>query len=460
MPHCHLIGAGGIGVSALGRYYQSLGWSVSWSDSSATDITDELEKNGMTIFIGHAEENIQKDTDLVIYSEAIITKPDLPVAEQLDANPELRFARSLWIKCQSYPEALAHISNEKFQIAVSGSHGKSTTTSLIGTVLKRSIPGGSTVVGTKLAEFGGTNLWSVPKSPFFAIEACEYRRSFLHYTPSIAIITNIDIDHLDYYQNRDDYLSAFISLVWNTKKAVILAWDDTECQRLYTHVLKKWGNTLDWYFVHSDGYTINTLSKDSLHSFPSFILQVPGDHILFDAKLAYTALMVAGIQEQEIVSGLEAYSGAWRRSEFIGNTPHKNLLLSDYWHHPSEIRPTLKALKWAYAQKKFIVIFQPHQYSRTRELLTEFSTCFSHADHLIIPDIYFSRDKKEDVEWMTTDRLVKAISVYHQSVENGYWLENTLAMIQRLDRDHPGELVFLLLWAGSIDSLRYKIISK
>jgi len=148
-------------------------------------------------------------------------------------------------------------------------------------------------------------------------------------------------------------------------------------------------------------------------------LQVPGIHLLHDAELAYTVGRLLGMEDTIIVPKLESYRGSWRRSEIVGTTKHGNILMSDYGHHPNEIRPTLRAIREKYADKKLFVVFQPHQHSRTRELLSEFATSFSDVDMLIIPDIYFSRDKKEDVEWMTTEKLVQEIQKNQPNVKHG-----------------------------------------
>ena len=153
---------------------------------------------------------------------------------------------------------------------------------------------------------------------------------------------------------------------------------------------------------------------------PQMNLQVPGDHLLQDAHLAYTVGRLLGMQDAIIIPKLESYKGSWRRSEVIGKTKSGNILISDYGHHPNEIRPTLRAIREKYSDKKLYVVFQPHQYSRTRELLSEFADSFNNADTLIIPNIYFSRDKREDVEWMTTERLIAEIAKYQPNVENGY----------------------------------------
>ena len=146
--------------------------------------------------------------------------------------------------------------------------------------------------------------------------------------------------------------------------------------------------------------------------------------------------------------------GSWRRSEIVGTTEYGNILMSDYGHHPNEIRPTLRAIRDKYADKKLFVVFQPHQYSRTRELLQEFAISFSDIDTLIIPNIYFSRDKKEDVEWMTTERLIGEIKKHQPNVIDGNGLENTVKRIQEYDRENPESSIIVLLGAGDIDGIR------
>ncbi|MDQ5968522.1 MAG: UDP-N-acetylmuramate--alanine ligase, partial [Patescibacteria group bacterium] len=179
--------------------------------------------------------------------------------------------------------------------------------------------------------------------------------------------------------------------------------------------------------------------------------------LLHDAHLAYTVGRLLGMQDNIIVPKLESYSGSWRRSEIVGMTKNGNILMSDYGHHPNEIRPTLQAIKEKYRDKKLIVVFQPHQYSRTRELLQEFATSFDDADMLIVPNIYFSRDKKEDVEWMTVEKLIHTIRPNQPNIENGYGLENTVQIIQEYDKKNPESSVILLLGAGDIDGIRYEL---
>lgn len=210
-------------------------------------------------------------------------------------------------------------------------------------------------------------------------------------------------------------MSAFVSFVENAKTAVVLPADDRNCKLLYERVSESKRKSLTWYFVENDGYTVN----GERFSIPKLTLKVPGSHLAFDACLAYVVGRIIGLEDSEIASGLESYSGAWRRSELVGTTVNDNVVFSDYGHHPSEIRPTLKAVRDTHPERLFVVVFQPHQYSRTKELLGDFATSFDDADELIVPDIYFSRDKKEDMEWMTVDRLLDAIEPHNPNLTNG-----------------------------------------
>ena len=384
-------------------------------------------------------------------------------------NPELLAAHERGIKTRSYPQALADITNSKQQIAVAGSHGKSSTTSLIGVMMQASDMGGSTIVGTQLPQFGGSNYHHDTRSEWFAIEACEYKRHFLEYTPEITVITNIDVDHLDYYRDSADYLSAFVSLVGRTKQAIVLSVLDSGCRELYTTVEPYERERLTWYwvgmnqFVVGDPPLIGSLSGDLkgdsvCATIPHLRLQVPGEHLRLDGNLAYTVGQIMGISEAECVRGLESYTGSWRRSEVVGQTQYGNTVISDYGHHPSEIIPTLRALREQYAEKRLIVVFQPHQHSRTRQLLASFATAFADADTLIIPDIYASRDTPEDTAWMTVGRLIETIRPYQPNIYGGEGRDAAIELVHHLDSENPERLVFILLGAGNIDEYRGELI--
>ncbi len=477
--HLHVIGIGGIGISALARYYKRTGYTVSGSDGSDSPFLEVLRREGFEIFIGHDAENLRSDTDLVIYSEAIITKPDLTPEEQIYANVELDRACELSIRHISYPVALGEVFNAKQGIAITGSHGKSTTTAMTAIMLANdyagnptielpdngtafyapTAPGCSAIIGTQVPQLRNSNFYTEPLTDIFVIEACEYKRSFLQYRPYITVITNIDLDHLDYYKNLEDYISAFQSLVDQTSGFVIVTSGDVNSERLNIPEAKKIIVSHDriLYFPRveeSKGGKVDKYYVKQEILIPPMTLQVPGAHLLQDACLSYAVGRLLGMKDDIIVPKLESYQGSWRRSEIVGPTKYGNILMSDYGHHPSEIRPTLKAIREKYPDKKLLVIFQPHQYSRTRELLDEFATSFSDADQLLIPNIYFSRDKREDVEWMTMDRLIAEITKNQPNTINGQWLENTVKLIREYDQENPNSSVILLLGAGDIDGIR------
>ncbi len=355
-------------------------------------------------------------------------------------------------------------------IAITGSHGKSTTTAMTTLMLANdyatnptialpdegtafyapTAPGCSAIIGTQVPQLGNSNFYTEPLTDNFVIEACEYKRSFLQYRPYITVITNIDLDHLDYYKNLDDYLRAFQSLVDQTSGFVIVSADDINSAKLSIPEEKKIvvGHNKIVYFPRveetRDGI-LETYHVEKDLPIPYMTLQVPGAHLLQDAHLAYAVGRLLGMKDDIIVPKLESYRGSWRRSEIVGTTKNGNMLMSDYGHHPNEIRPTLEAIHAKYSDKKLYVVFQPHQYSRTRELLQEFAISFSGADMLIIPDIYFSRDKAEDVEWMTMDRLISEIAKHHPNVQDGNGLKNTVQLVREYDDKNPNSLVILLL---------------
>lgn len=435
--HYHFIGIGGIGISALARYHHLMGDVISATDMEDFPMVQSLREEGIDTVIGVDENNLPLDADTVVYSTAHI------------GHPEVLRAKSLGMRVLTYPEALAEVVNAKKCIAITGSHGKSTTTAMTGVMLASSSVGGSTLVGTQVPGLGGSNL-HVEDSPYFAIEACEYKRAFLAYHPYITVITNIDLDHLDYYRDLEDYISAFQTLVNQTSGYVVYDMEDENARKLdfsYTTAKPIHINHTGW---HDENGTFEL--------FPEMNLQVPGDHLLFDAKLAFAVGKLLGLTDDYIVRKLETYTGCWRRSEIVGTTPSGNILMSDYGHHPTEIRLTLEAIHSKYPDKKLLVAFQPHQHSRTRELLPEFATAFDSADMLIIPDIYFSRDSDEDVAYMTTERFINTLRVRYPSVQNGEGLGHTAELIRKYDRENPDSSIILLLGAGDIDMLRTEII--
>jgi UDP-N-acetylmuramate--alanine ligase len=441
----YLIWIGGIWVSALARYYLSQNWEVYGSDSTDSELIHTLISQWSDIVIWSDKSRIHSDFDLVIYSEAV------PIQQE-----ELAKALKLWLKTLRYNDALWEVVNSYKLIAITGTHGKSTTTSMISQILKNSSEDFKSIVWTLLKEFDGKNFYSRgKKNNYFTIEACEYKEHFLAYKPTVAVITNIEYDHADYFKTPEDYISAYEKFINNIVPGwfCVINGEDKNCKRLI------WQRKDIHYIVirHESFSTIfpNETHESNIETYPEIIMNVPGEHILFDAKLAYIVSYMIWIPEIISLETLEDYSGVWRRMEKIWDTENGNLLMSDYGHHPTEIITTLSALRSALPKKKLYVAFQPHQYSRTIELLEWFKNSFTDADTLIIPDIYESRDSDEDKAKMNSEVFTDAVK--HNNIINWKWMGNTLKLIEKYDSEHPNSGVILLLWAGNIDNLRYKI---
>lgn len=437
MNKVYVIGVWGIWVSGIARYYNKKWFQVLWSDSTKSDLIDRLNEEWMDIIIWGDESRITKDIEKVIYSEAV------PLAQE-----ELAKAKSLWIKILTYPEALWEIANEKKLIAVSWTHWKSTTSSMIATMLMHSKLGVNALVWTLLKEFSGKNTY-YSDSDLFVIEACEYKRSFLNYKPLILVITNIDVDHLDYFKGEEDYLSAFSEIIDNVQTGWFVIISD-KCAKSLSLLNRR--EDISYVIVSQNYITLKGVRID----IPELDLKVPWEHILEDAHLAYAVWRILEINSYELVEKLEAYRGVWRRMEIVNEFENWTILMSDYGHHPNEIKPTLKALKEKYKDKKLVVFFQPHQYSRTLELLEDFKDAFVNADALIIPDIYESRDSDEIKEQINHHILLDKINLEEKF--DGHGLENTWKIL--LEEAEKWDRILLLLWAWNIDNLRKVFINK
>lgn len=436
----YFIGIWWIWISALARYYNKIWYKVYWSDKVDSELIKKLRQENIDIIIWEDENRIDSSFEKIIFTEAISKE-----------NLEYRQAKKLWIETLSYPEWLWQVVNEKILISISWTHWKSTTTSMTSIMLKNSDKNFSAIIWTLLKEFNWKNFYHrqeniLDNKEYFTIEACEYKRSFLNYKPFISVITNIEIDHLDYYKDLEDYINAFKSLTENIKTwwYLIINWQEENSRQLL------WiRQDINYIEVFEEYFSYNWQKI----FFPEINLKIPWSHILYDAKLVYIIWYILKIDKKVILDSLWQYNWVWRRMEQIWQSKNWNIFISDYGHHPTEINLTLKAIKEKYINKKIVTIFQPHQYSRTIELLEDFWKCFSYTDKLIIPNIYESRDSEEDKKKINTDILLKKISILDK--ENWQWLENTLNRILELDKEK--NQVFILMWAWDIDNLRHKL---
>ncbi|OGI78671.1 hypothetical protein A3F19_01780 [Candidatus Nomurabacteria bacterium RIFCSPHIGHO2_12_FULL_37_29] len=373
------IGIGGIGISAIARMMLMEGKQVFGSDISASGITTELENLGANITLGQAVDLIPKGVDLIVYSIAI-PKYDPEFFKKL---------QSLGLKLLNYPEILGIVTADKYAIAVSGTHGKTTTTAMIAKILIDAGRDPSVIVGSLLKDYKSNLV--VGKSEFFVVEACEYERSFLNIKPKILVITNIEPDHLDYYKDIEDIKNAFWQLILQTENVVIYNGNDTNISTLAREYK---GEAVDY---------IKYLEK-----VPK--LSVPGEHNRMNAAAALAVADILGIKEEISQKSLAEFSGTWRRLEKKGETKEGTIIYDDYAHHPTEIKASLQALRELYpkSEKKITVLFQPHLYSRTKALFDDFAKSFKDADKVLLLPIYFAREAKD--ESVSSEKLVNAIN--------------------------------------------------
>ncbi|MFA6252452.1 MAG: Mur ligase domain-containing protein [Candidatus Paceibacterota bacterium] len=366
----YFIGIGGIGISALAKFYLEKGEKIAGSDAYDSELLESLRKAGATILIGQKKENIPNDCTEVIYTTAA------------KDNPETEEAKKRGLKTITYAQALGELSKNYFTIAISGTHGKSTTTSMIGLLLINAGLDPTVIVGTKLKEFDNTN-FRAGKSKYLVIEACEHEEAFLNYFPQIAVITNIEPDHLDYYKTFDNIKKAFREFAMHIPNDGFLIQE----------------KGLD---IETKGTRIEYSLADSETSKIKKVLQLPGDHNIMDALATYRVGQILKIEDDIILESLSKYQGSWRRFD-ISNV--KNFIfIDDYAHHPTEIEATLKAAREKYPDKKICCVFEPHQYQRTFSLFDDFISVFKtgltnkNIDRLILLDVYDVVGREGDSE--------------------------------------------------------------
>ena len=385
----HMIGIGGVSMSGIAEILLNFGFNVTGSDSSASEITEILNKKGIKVIIGHDLDSISK-SDLVVYSAAI--KQD---------DPEMLEAKRLGVPTIERADFLGELTRcFKDTIAISGTHGKTTTTSMISLCFLQALKDPSIQVGAILKQIDGN--YKVGNSEHFIIEACEYVESFLKFSPKAEVILNIDNDHLDYFKTFENIKNAFIKYVklLPDDGLLVINGDDTNCLDLPQYTKAKvltYGITnknTDFFAVNiafdNDGFPeFDVYNKDGFYD--RIKLNVPGTHNVLNCLACIALCNEYGIKKEDIKSALLAFTGAHRRFEFKGKVNGASIY-DDYGHHPTEIVATAKSLM----NKKYNeswVIFQPHTYSRTKNLLDDFAKALLNFDNIIILDIYAAREK-------------------------------------------------------------------
>lgn len=414
--HIHCIGIGGIGLSALARLFRAEGKTVTGSDAHSSLITDGLIKEGIEVLYGVDAGRIPKECDLVVYTIAIP-----------QSNKELLEAHNRSITALTYPQALGEITKNYTTIAVSGTHGKTTTTAMLASAMKGAGVNPTVIVGSLIRTEGDVHTNFIQgDSKYLVVEACEYRRSFLQLHPAHLLITNIDNDHLDYYKDLDDITSAF-----------------QEFTDKVPH---------DGYVITHENLPVNhpqKISADDIEVLPQS-LSVLGAHNRDNAKLVLGICRALGIDEHGARKGLYEFSGTWRRMEHKKTLAKGQVIYDDYGHHPTEIKATLEAIreKFPMGKHRLFVIFQPHLYSRTKLLLDDFAGSFTLADKVCILPIYAAREAHDD-----------SISSYDlvEKTENAINLENFEEAIKFVEKKtHNGDVI-LTIGAGDVYTLIDKL---
>ncbi|MEE4315027.1 MAG: UDP-N-acetylmuramate--L-alanine ligase [Desulfofustis sp.] len=437
----HFVGIGGIGMSGIAELLANLGYRVSGSDLSRSRITDRLAELGCTVRIGHNRE-WSAGADVVVTSSAIAA-----------GNPEVVAAREAGIPVIMRAEMLAELMRlQKYGIAVAGSHGKTSTTSMVSWIMASAGLDPTIVVGGKVDCLGGNA--KLGAGDFLVAEADESDGSFLKLAPVLEVITNIDLEHLDYYRDLDHVKESFLQFIDKVPfyGAAIVCLDDRHIAEILPEIGKRtitYGLTrqADFYaedIVFADGRVHFTVKQNDEELGPVDVAP-PGRHNVYNALAAICVGFELGIPFAVMASALGSFAGVQRRMERKGEGCGITVV-DDYGHHPTEIRATLAAIKQAWPDKRLVVLFQPHRYSRTKGLFNEFLTCFHLADELVMTDIYAASE--EPIEGITGEALLAEIRRHGQRHTRYIADVNDIAGAIR-DELRAGDLV-LTLGAGNI----------
>ena len=449
--HIHLVGIGGIGMSGIAELLLNLGYSVSGSDIRRTEVTDNLSNLGGKIFLGHSPQNVE-GADVVVFSSAV--KGD---------NPEIAEAREKTIPVIPRAEMLAELMRLKYGIAIAGAHGKTTTTNMIGSILTRGGLDPTVVIGGRLNIWGGSNA-RLGNGDFMVAEADESDGSFLALSPSMAVVTNIDYEHIDFYHSMDNLRKTFVDFINKVPfygRAIICV-DDKEVQGLIPEVKKSY---LTYGLNPQSNIRASEISKEGLNT--SFVVTfknrlegqiticIPGDHNVLNALAAVGVGLELDIDFEHIRQGLKNLGVLKRRFE-IKDERGGIMFLDDYGHHPTEIMATISTAKECWPDRRLVVIFQPHRYTRTKDLYDKFVISFNQADFLVITPIYGAGE--ELIPGIDSRSLYQGIRDHgHRAVNFCDSIEDIISLL--LGEIRNGDLV-LTLGAGDVDLVGEELLKR
>ncbi len=449
----HFVGIGGIGMSGIAEILLKQGFEVSGSDLNQSENTDYLESKGAKIFIGHKAENVS-DAEVVVYSSAVNPKENVETIEAVSKNiPILRRA-----------EMLAEATRLNYCLAISGTHGKTTTTSICGLIMMKANFDPTVIVGGRLNGLGGTNA-RLGDGDWTVVEADEYDRSFLTLTPSIAVINNIEEEHLDIYEDFDDLKDTFVEFVNKIPfygfAAVCL--DDIGVKEIISRIKKKvitFGLSRN-SDISAENIKYNENSSEfSVTKFGELLgdvkLNIPGEYNIKNALAAISVSLELGIDFNTIQESLSEFAGVFRRFEIKGEKDGI-LVIDDYAHHPTEIKATLQGAHSGW-NRRIVCLFQPHTFTRTQTFFKEFGRSFDNADVLIITDIYPAREKA--IEGVTGKLIADAaISSGHKNVSYIPTLDKEIIFEKVKAILKEGDMI-ITMGAGDIWKIANKLINK
>lgn len=454
IQHIHFVGIGGSGMSGIAEVLLTLGYKVTGSDTGYSDSIRRLEGMGGTVHIGHQESHIE-GAQVVVMSSAIAI-----------SNPEIRAARAKVIPVIPRAEMLAELMRLKFGIAIAGAHGKTTTTSMVASILAEAGLDPTFVVGGKVNAMG-THA-RLGRSDLLIAEADESDGSFLRLSPSIVVVTNMDREHLDHYGSMDRLQEAFLEFINKIPfyGAAILSADDPWIRGLLPGVVKRFqtfglsdfsGALMPDLFatdIEPKALGVEFRAQYRGQNIGPFRIRIPGVHNVSNALAAIGVALELDVPVDLIRSGLAAFSGVERRFQIRGEKSGI-MVVDDYGHHPTEIRATLAAARAAWSSRRLVAVFQPHRYSRTRDLADDFAKAFELADVVYVLDIYAAGE--EPIPGITGKTLVEKISGSgHPSV---HWVNGETGFANRLRDDLQEGDVVLTLGAGDVWKLGQELLA-
>ena len=441
--HIHFVGIGGIGMSGIAELLLNLGYKVSGSDLSSSDLTRRLQSIGGVIYEGHAAKQI-KGADVVVTSAAIV--PD---------NPEIIAAAQASIPVIPRAEMLAELMRLKYSVAIAGAHGKTSTTSLVAAVLDEGGLDPTVVIGGKLKSIGINAL--LGEGDFIVAEADESDGSFLKMSPTIAVVTNIDREHLDFYKDLNHIKEVFLSFIDRIPfyGLAILCLDDEPIQDIIPKIKKRFTTygvssqaDIQAKNIESKGLKSRFAVKHLGEHLGEISLNLPGIHNVYNAMASIAVGLELGIDFEVIKSALEIVQGVQRRLEIKG-IARDITVVDDYGHHPTEIKFTLQAAKESWPDRRIVVVFQPHRYSRTEALFDDFTRSFYQSDMLVVLPIYAASEKA--IKGVDSQSLFEEIRAHgHKDV---VFMPSFKTAVSHLKQTLTGGDILLTLGAGDVYKL-------